>query len=145
MLVHVAVAIAGAPRVQRARVDYGVFWVSRRQAQNAADAAAHAGALSLGVRRAGRHPRGPRRQRRAAASANHVWGEAPRSTPATDVSSPCLPGRRVFPTLHPRERLPDAGRGNPLPTFFAQLVGITSQGVRATATAQVIRRTRRSA
>ncbi|MGH9197813.1 MAG: pilus assembly protein TadG-related protein, partial [Acidimicrobiia bacterium] len=28
-------------------VDYGVLWVGRRQAQNAADAAARAGAVSL--------------------------------------------------------------------------------------------------
>ena len=31
-----------------------------------------------------------------------------------------------------------AGRSNALPTFFAQIMGITSQDVRATATAQVI-------
>ena len=32
-------------------LDYGVMWVSRRQAQNAADAGALAGAVARGLRR----------------------------------------------------------------------------------------------
>src|SRR5215212_3384720 len=47
VLVHVAVAIIGLLAFCALVVDYGTMWVSRRQAQNAADAAALAGAVSL--------------------------------------------------------------------------------------------------
>ena len=47
VLVHVAVAMIGLVAFSALSVDYGVMWSSRRQAQNAADAAAHAGAVSL--------------------------------------------------------------------------------------------------
>ena len=47
VLVHVAVAIIGLLAFSALTIDYGVMWMSRRQAQNAADAAALAGALSL--------------------------------------------------------------------------------------------------
>src|SRR3954468_20187233 len=47
VLVHVAVAIIGLLAFCALVVDYGTMWVSRRQAQNAAEAAALAGAISL--------------------------------------------------------------------------------------------------
>ena len=47
VLVHVAVALIGLLAFSALTVDYGAMWVSRRQAQNAADAAALAGAVSL--------------------------------------------------------------------------------------------------
>src|SRR5215203_307710 len=47
VLVHVAVAIIGLLAFSALTIDYGVMWTSRRQAQNAADAAALAGALAL--------------------------------------------------------------------------------------------------
>ena len=58
MLVHVAVAMIGLLAFSALSIDYGVMWTARRQAQNAADAAALAGAISLafdnpdGLRRA---------------------------------------------------------------------------------------------
>jgi Flp pilus assembly protein TadG len=47
MLVHVAVALLGLMAVSAFAVDFGVFWLSRRAAQNSADAAAMAGAIAL--------------------------------------------------------------------------------------------------
>ena len=47
VLVYVALAMIGLVAFSALSVDYGVMWSSRRQAQNAADAAAHAGAVSL--------------------------------------------------------------------------------------------------
>jgi hypothetical protein len=75
------------------------------------------------------------------AAANAVWGEAPDVTPG-DVTFPvCPPGSPgagsnacirvdVFRNQRPS--------GNPLPTFFGRLLGINEQGVRATATAEVL-------
>ncbi len=47
VLVHVTVAIIGLLAFSALVVDYGVMWSARRQAQNAADAAALAGAISM--------------------------------------------------------------------------------------------------
>ena len=46
-LVHVAVAMMGLLAFTALVMDYGVLWMARRQAQNAADAAALAGAMPL--------------------------------------------------------------------------------------------------
>ena len=40
--------------------------------------------------------------------------------------------------MYPSRLFRNQARGNPLPTFFGQLVGVTSQGVRATATAEAL-------
>src|SRR5215210_5313905 len=47
VIVHVAVALVGLVAFSALSIDYGAMWMSRRQAQNAADAAALAGAISL--------------------------------------------------------------------------------------------------
>src|SRR4051794_26772168 len=47
--IHVAIALAALIAFSAFVVDYGVMWVSRRQAQNAADAGALAGAISTMV------------------------------------------------------------------------------------------------
>ena len=44
VLVHVAIGLIAFMAFSTFVVDYGVFWLSRRQAQNAADAGALAGA-----------------------------------------------------------------------------------------------------
>ena len=46
ILVQVALALLALVAFTMFVVDYGVFWVGRRQAQNAADASALAGALA---------------------------------------------------------------------------------------------------
>ena len=45
--IHVAIALIALLAFSSFVIDYGVLWVSRRQAQNAADAGALAGAVSL--------------------------------------------------------------------------------------------------
>ena len=47
VLVQTGIALIGLLAMGTFSVDYGMLWVSRRQAQNAADAAALGGAISL--------------------------------------------------------------------------------------------------
>jgi hypothetical protein len=127
-------------------VDYGVMWVARRQAQNAADAGALAGAVAMAFDPEGwtdRSETGPARLAAyQVARTNAIWGEPPDVNIATDV----------FFTDQPAAQCRDADgnarcirvnvyrnqdRGNSLPTVFGQIVGLTGQGVRATATARV--------
>lgn len=138
ILVHVAFAVLTLIAFSALAVDSGALWVSRRQAQNSADAAALAGAVSLAFD----DPDDIARAQAAAAAAgvaNEVWGAAPSIVPATDVQLvPCPPGAPGLPdTCIRADVYRSAGRSNALPTFFAQILGITSQDVRATATAQV--------
>jgi Flp pilus assembly protein TadG len=138
VLVHAAVAMLGLMAFNALVIDYGALWVSRRQAQNAADAAALAGALSLAYDDPDDIARA---QSTAAASGavNLVWGAAPSIDPATDVQLvACPPGAPGLPDTCIRANVyRSAARSNALPTYFAQIMGITSQDVRATATAQV--------
>jgi hypothetical protein len=140
VLVQVAIALLGLIALSAFVIDYGVLWVSRRQAQNAADAGAMAGAISMGF--VDIEDQDLARQAAIdAALANNVWGEDPDITGADVTFPPCPPGSPgagsnacirvdVFRNQRPG--------GNPLPTFFSRLVNITEQGVRATATAQVM-------
>ena len=97
VLVHVAIAMLVLIAFSALAVDYGALWVSRRQAQNSADAAALAGAMSLAFDDPDDIPRA---QATAAAAgiANQVWGAAPSIVPATDVQLvPCPPGAPGLP------------------------------------------------
>ncbi len=97
VLVHVAIAMLALIAFSALVIDYGALWVSRRQAQNAADSAALAGALSLAYDAPGDIPRA---QAGAAAigATNLVWGAAPSILPATDVQLvPCPPGAPGLP------------------------------------------------
>jgi hypothetical protein len=144
ILVHAALAMLALIALSAFTIDMGAFWVARRQAQNSADAAALAGALSLAFD----DPNDlPRAQAAAAATgvANVVLGAAPSIIPATDVQLvACPPGMVAPPDVCIRADVYRSGAGavpnrsNPLPTFFAQIVGVTTQNVRATATAAVI-------
>ena len=120
------------------------MWASRGQIQTSADAGALAGAIALAHRRGRRRwPQRrpmPRSRRRRVAQANGVWGAAPDVQP-TDVD---LPGRARQARLGPPDMcikvdaFRNQARGNPLGMLFGNLVGVSNQGVRATATAQVI-------
>lgn len=140
VLVQVAVALVALIGFSTFVVDYGVMWTARRQAQNAADAAALAAAVSTGFVDPDDEDLA-RQSALAAAAQNLVWGEAPDVT-AADVTFPtCPPG---FPADRPEPCVRvdvfrnDRAGGNPLPTFFGALVGVAEQGVRATATAKVL-------
>ena len=133
-------------------IDYGVMWSSRRQAQNAADAAAHAGAVSLAFD----NPADFERARAIAETlgeTNTVFGgtlnidrgagrgRQRRSRPghqfshdgaAVECPTPLTGGTCVRANVYRNEG------NNALPTFFGPLFGRTEQGVRATATAQIV-------
>ena len=75
----------------------------------------------------------------AMATENQVWAQAPSVTDG-DVTFPVCPPGTPGPTdtCVKVDVFRNQARGNALPTFFAHLVDITSQGVVATATAQVV-------
>ena len=137
VLVHVALGLLVFMAFTTFVVDYGVLWVSRRQAQNAADAGAMAGAIAWGFDdREDLSATGPaKRSAFILSQDNFVWGASPDVQIATDITFPVCPDGinsclrvDVYRT---------ADRGNPLPMFFGRLLGLIDQDIRATATAQV--------
>jgi Flp pilus assembly protein TadG len=141
VLVHVAVVLVGLIAFTAFAYDYGVMFVSRREAQNAADAGALAGAISLSFSNPG-DQNVARLSAVEAARSNAVWGQTP-DILTTDVTFPaCPPGAPGEPDTCVRANVfrtnYNRGAGSPLPTFFAQLVGVNEQGVRGTATAQLL-------
>lgn len=138
ILVHVAAAMIGLMAFSTFAIDYGVFWLGRRQAQNAADAGALAGAIALAYDDYNdRTATGPAQDSAvSAALSNLVFGAPPSVLADTDVTFPLCPDDGtdgcirvdVYRTLD---------RGNPLPVFAGTFVGLTDQDVQATATAKV--------
>src|SRR6187431_1100496 len=83
ILVHVALGLVAFMAFSTFVIDYGLFWVSRRQAQNAADAGALAGAISLIYDSSDTSTTGPATLAAVAvAQSNPVWGTAPIVDPA---------------------------------------------------------------
>jgi len=120
-------------------VDYGVMWASRGHAQTAADAGALAGAISLAFD-SGTDFAAAKLKARLVALQNGVWDSAPDVQLSDITFPPCPPGAPGLPDTCVKVdvfRNQRAG-GNPLPMFFGNLVGVTNQGVRATATAQIV-------
>lgn len=115
-------------------LDYGMLWIARGQAQNAADAGALAGAVARGYddRSADPHPIHsiPARVARAVAANNLVWNEAP--GPA--VSFECPPGFTGRCTRVNVHRDGTTG-SNEMNALFGPILGVNDQRVRATATA----------
>jgi len=131
VLIQVAVAIVGLIAFTVFVIDYGVLWVARAQAQNAADAAALAGAVSLAYDDPPQE--GARTRAIQTAAQNPVWGQPPVVLPG-DVTFPTCPDGTDSCVRVDVYR--SANRGSQLPSFFGPLLGIASQRVRATATAQ---------
>ena len=129
VLVHAAIAMLALMAFNALVIDYGALWLSRSQAQNAADAAALAGALSLAFDDPDDIPRA-QSAAAAAGTANLVLDAAPSIIPATDVTLiPCPPGAPGLPDTCIRANVyRSAARANALPTFFAQIMGITLAG-----------------
>jgi hypothetical protein len=114
-------------------LDYGMMWESRRQAQNAADAGALAGAVARGYDDLADPPSSTglaARISQQVARANLVWQQAP--TP--QVSFNCPPGFSGKCVQVDVYRNGEFG-STPLPTLFGPLLAVSNQGVRATATA----------
>ena len=123
--------------------DYGLMWVSRRQAQNSADAGALAGAVALAYDNfTDRSDTGPAKESaHNVAVANFVAGEAPEVDITTDVyfydDDPTkFPDLCADDTCIRVDVYRNQDENNPLPVWFGQLVGLVDQGVRATAIAR---------
>jgi Putative Flp pilus-assembly TadE/G-like len=135
ILVHVAVALVVIIAFSAFAVDFGLMWVSRSQAQNAADSAAMAGAIALAYDSPSTADDGPAKQSALTVAQTHrVWGQAPAIDPATDITFPVCPDGTA--TCIRVDVFRDGGHGNPLPMIFGGLVNLASQNTRATATAQ---------
>ena len=145
VLVHMAIAMVAVMAFVALVIDYGIFWVARRQAQNSADSGALAGAMALAFDDpTDLTQNGPaQRNARGAALANIVWGLQPDVQFNTDITFPTcpdgVPDRCVRVDAYRASGTYNGlARNNPLPTFFGRLVGVDTQNVRATATAQVL-------
>lgn len=146
VLVHTAFALLALIAFTTFVVDYGTLWLSRRQAQNAADAGALAGALTLMTSEPNIDNTDPdsltKRTAEQVAESNLVYGQAPDVVRATDVTILCPDCTEQCPndpasTCVRVDAYRNQARSNPLPVFFGSLVGLTQQGIRATATAEV--------
>jgi Putative Flp pilus-assembly TadE/G-like len=156
IIIHVAIALLALIAFSAFVVDMGVMWVSRRQAQNAADAGALAGGVAL--MKDGGSLAEAAKSALQWANNNAIFGASnsaanvritfsgPAATcgPSCDVTSipPCggQPGCirvDVFRNTPDRPYRGGAILGAPVPTFFGPIVGVTQQGVRATATAEI--------
>lgn len=142
VLVHVAISMIALIAFNGLVVDYGILWLARRQAQNSADAAALAGAVSLGFVDVNDQTLA-RQSAIAIANQNYVWGVPP-DIQDTDVTfPPCPPGSPGAGTnacirvdvFRNQRASPTAA---PLETIFGRLYGVMDQGVKATATAEVL-------
>ncbi len=113
-------------------LDYGMMWIGRSQAQNAADAGALAGAIAMGYDDFDDPPASDGVAAQSAlnvASANLIWQES--GTPSVLFSCPSgVAGRCVRVDVY---RNGENG-STPMPTLFGPILGVTNQGVRATAT-----------
>jgi hypothetical protein len=119
-------------------LDYGVFWMSRRQAQNSADAGALSGAVARLFDET-TDPPSPTgiayNSALSAANANGVMGATPGVVVTFDCPTWVPTGSRCVRVDTHR----DGTNGSTvLPAYFANLFGLTSQQVRATATARLV-------
>jgi len=142
VIIQVAVALLALAAISSLVLDYGIMWASRGQAQTSADAGALAGAVSLAfdnIADTTQAKATAKSKAQTVAKANNVWAQAP-DVQLSDITFPtCPPGAPGVPdTCVKVDVYRNQTRSNALPTFFANLVGVSSQGVRATATAQVI-------
>ena len=142
VIIQVAIALLGLTAFSAFVFDYGVLWVSRGQAQNSADAGAHAAAVALYNDPADTAAAVSAAQKFA--NENTVWLENTSSTNVlVQTGLTCPPGSgggtgcvRVDVIRGGADRN-NTVHTNYLPTFFANLFGMTTQAINATATSQV--------
>jgi hypothetical protein len=131
--------------------DHGLLYVARRQAQNAADAGAYAGAVAFAYDNDVRAVDGPAKSAAyEVAIRNLVASEAPNVIDPTAGDFTDITFFSEDETQFPGQLAVDCAandcirvdvyrnqeRANPLSTWFTQLVGVTEQGVRASAIAR---------
>ena len=140
-LIHVALLLLVMMGLSMFVTDYGVLWLARGQAQNAADAGAVAAAISLAFDNATDFSTtGPAYNAGTnAATNNRIFGTTPTTVqvfldPATYGSWVPQPVPAVCTSLGGCAQVNVYRTG--MPTYFANVFGITSQQIRATATAQ---------
>src|SRR5262249_8171307 len=143
MIVIVAICLLALTLISALVVDYGILWAARAQAQNAADAGAHAAAVAM-MFNPDNLPNA-RALARGAVQQTAVWNETTGDADIlVDLPITCPPGTggglgcvRVDVMRGATDR--NGGtHTNVLPTVFARLAGINTQAISATATAQVI-------
>jgi Flp pilus assembly protein TadG len=136
VLVHVAVAFTGLLAFSALSIDLGVLWAARRQAQNAADSAAMAGAISLAYVDPTSQDQA-RAAARAVAAAHQIWGQSVADA-AVDVG-PCPTGSPSTAGACVQVAVArTAASGSPLPSYFAPLFGFTTTDVQASGSAKVL-------
>jgi hypothetical protein len=142
VLILVAVAVFTLVAFSAIVVDYGILWASRGQAQTAADAGALAGAIAFAGNASNAHASA---SATVFAQSTAVWGA---NTAAADITVHPLPypcpasagggteGCIRVDVMRGAPGFDGTAHTNTLPVFFASMLGIASQAVRATATAQ---------
>jgi hypothetical protein len=146
VLIHVALGVLTLAAFTTFVADYGLLWVSRRQAQNSADSAALAGAVAFAFDDPGDYSDTGMSKLSAYASTqtNLVWGEAPNVNITSDITFPVVPAADCDPTglgfsnCVRVEVFRNASRSNPLPMLFGHLLGMNSQNIRGSAVALVL-------
>jgi hypothetical protein len=138
ILVHVALSLLALMAFTAFSIDYGVLWASRRQAQNAADAGALAGAIAYLNDPAGdQNDTGPSKQTAyRLTQTNLVWGESPNVDISSDITFPTCPDDGVGTCIRV-DVYRTQSRGNALPMFFGMLFGSSQQDIRAMAMAKL--------
>ena len=138
VLIHVALALVALMAFSTFTIDYGVLWTARRQTQNAADGGALAGAVALAFDNATDFSdTGPAKSNAYTIMMTHpIWGVPPVVNITTDITFPACPDDGTSNCIRV-EVFRNSTRGNALPMMFGQLVGLTTQGVRAVAMAKV--------
>ena len=135
VFIHVAIAIFALMGMLVYVFDFGIVWVSRGQAQNAADAGALSGALARAFDDFDDPPVAggiADMSGRLAVLSNDVWTE----DPGVNMSWACpagVVGRCARADVYRNGEFASAN----LPVIFGPVLGITTHGVRATATAVV--------
>ncbi len=145
VLIHVALGVLMLTAFMTFVADYGLLWTARRQAQNSADAGALAGAIALAFDDAADFSNsGPAKANAfLATQINRVWGQSPFVDINTNITFPLTPAASCDPDGDGRsncvrvEVFRNTDSMNPLPMLFGQLVGRSTQDMRATATAMV--------
>ena len=133
VFVHVAIALFALFGILVYVFDLGIVWVSRGQAQNAADAGALSGALARAFDDFDDPPvvdGVADTSGKLAALANSVWGDAP----GINMSWGCptgVVGKCARADVYRNGEFASAS----LPIIFGSVLGVTNHGVRATATA----------
>jgi hypothetical protein len=139
VLVHVAFILLGCVAITGLVVDFGMMWVSRRQAQNAADAGALSGAVARILNDSSPSPSTTSGKVYDSivhtVADNPIWGQSP--PPGTvDIGWDCPDGTSNCARV---DVFRDGTHtSTPVPTVFMVLANVTSQQVRAHAIAQII-------